>query len=81
MFAFGVAFFTAGHEITLGGLAAPNDRHQMIHGQFIGWESFAAMMANSRPALALPPRAGAQLARLLPLAANLLFGNFDQKSG
>jgi hypothetical protein len=38
------------------------------------------MVANSRSAFALPPRAGAQLARLLPLAANLLFRNFDQKS-
>src|SRR5581483_158673 len=79
IFALRVALLTARHQIAFGRFAAANDRHQMIHGQLLRREAPAAMMADPGRALALPPRAGAQLARLLPLAANLLLGDFDQK--
>src|ERR1044071_1334900 len=79
MLAFGVTLWTARDQIALGRFTTANNRHQMIHGQFFWLEAPAAMMAKPGGALALPPWAGAQLARLLPFAANLLFGNFDQE--
>jgi len=36
-------------------------------------------MAEAGGAFALPPGAGTQLARLLPLAADVLFGDLDEK--
>ena len=70
--ALGVALLAARHEISFCRLAASNDGNQMIHRQIRRREFPAAMVADSRGAFALPPLAGAKLARLLPLAANLL---------
>ena len=51
----------------------------MIHRKFGRRKFPTAMVAIARRTPALPPLAGAQLPRFLPLAANLLLGNFHQK--
>jgi len=75
--ALGIAALAARHQIALGRLAAANDRHQVIHGQLFRRELSAAVMADARGAFALSPLAFAQRARLLALAPDLLFGDFD----
>lgn len=79
VFPFAIAFFAARHEISLRGFAPPNDRHQMVHGEFSGWKFSAAVVANSRRALALPPRASAQISRLAPLSSDVFVRHRDQK--
>ena len=81
MLALGVAVFTARHDIAFGGFAAADDRHQMIHGPIARRKFSAAVMSKTGASFALPPLAGAQVARSLPLTANLLFGYFHQESG
>ena len=77
MLALGVAPLAAWHEVSFRRLAASNDRNQMIHREIRRREFLAAMVANPRGAFALPPLTSANLARLLPLAANLLLGNVN----
>jgi hypothetical protein len=75
--AFGVAFFATRHKIALGGFAAANDRHQMIHGQNRRRKFAAAMVANADGSFALPPLTGTQLSSLLALAADFFFTDRD----
>jgi hypothetical protein len=77
--AFGVAFFATRHKIAFGGLATPNDRHEMIHGQGRRREFAAAMMADAGGSFALPPLAGTQLPSFSPLAADFFFTDRDQE--
>jgi hypothetical protein len=79
MLALGVALLAARHQISFGGFSAPDDRHQMIHRQIAGRKSLAAMVAETRRPFALPPLAGAQLARSAPLTPNDFLGDFDQE--
>src|SRR6266542_5491042 len=73
IFAIGVTLLTARHKISFGRFAASTDGNQMIHRQLSRWKLLAAMVTEARSALALPPLTRAQLASLLPLAANLFF--------
>ena len=52
----------------------------MIHRQLSRWKFLATMITDAGRALALPPLARAQLARLLPLAANLFFGDLNKEA-
>ena len=74
-----IARLAARNQVPFGRPAATNHRHEMIHCKFRRRELAAAMVTNTARALALPPLAPAQLARLLPLAAYLRLGDFDQK--
>jgi hypothetical protein len=69
----GVAHLAAWHDVSFCRLAASNNGNQVIHSEIRGQECLAAMVTNPRGSFALPPLAGAKLARLLPLAKNLLF--------
>jgi hypothetical protein len=51
----------------------------MVHRQFLGRKFAAAMMADTRRPLALPPLALAQFPRLLALAADLILGHFNEE--
>jgi hypothetical protein len=51
----------------------------MIHSQLVGLKPDAAMVADAARALALPPLALAQFARLLALTAHFGFGYLDKK--
>jgi len=62
-----VAFFAAGRHIAFGALAAPGNGHDVIHGQFIGRERPAAVMANPFGQAALPPLGFAQRSGLVTL--------------
>jgi hypothetical protein len=69
VFAFGIAFFAARHEIAFGGFATAYDRHEMIHRQIRRRKLSTAMMAHAGAPFALPPLAGAQLSSFSALAA------------
>jgi hypothetical protein len=75
--AFGIAFFATRHKIAFGGFTTPNDRHEMIHGQNCRREFAAAMVAEAKGSLALPPLAGTQLSSLSALAADFFFTDGD----
>jgi hypothetical protein len=75
--AFGIAFFATRHKITFGGFTTSNDRHKMIHGQNCRREFAAAMVAEAKASLALPPLAGTQLSSLSALAADFFFTDRD----
>jgi hypothetical protein len=77
--AFGVAFLAARHEIALCGFATANDRHEMIHRQNRRREFAAAMVAEAKGSLALPPLAGTQFSSLSVLAADFFFTDQDYK--
>jgi hypothetical protein len=49
----------------------------MIHREVLGRKLSAAMITNTRGSFALPPLTRAQIARFLPLAANLFVRDFD----
>ena len=74
-----IARLATRNHVTLRRLAATDNRYEMIHGQIRRRELAAAMVANTARNFPLPPLAPAQLARHLPLAAHVLFGNFDEK--
>ena len=77
VFSIGVALLAARHKISFGGFTASYKRNQMIHREISRRKLTAAMMANPRAALALPPLARAQLAGLLPFPADLFFADLD----
>jgi hypothetical protein len=77
VFAFGIAFFAASHDIAFGGFAAANDRHQVIHRQLTRWKSATTMMTEAGSAFALPPLAGTQLSSLSAFTANFFFTDRD----
>jgi hypothetical protein len=77
VFAFGIAFFAARHEITFGGFATANNRHQVIHRQICRRKLSTAMMADAGRPFALPPLAGTQLSSFSAFAANFFFTDRD----
>jgi hypothetical protein len=77
VFAFGIAFFATRHKIALGGFTTANDRHEMIHCQNCRREFAAAMVAEAKGSLALPPLAATQLSSLSALAADFFFTDRD----
>lgn len=75
--AFGIAFFATRDKIAFDGFTTSNDRDEMIHGQNCRREFAAAVVAEAKGSLALPPLAGTQLSSLSALAADFFFTDRD----
>jgi len=73
LFLVGVARLARRYDIAFGGLAAPGDGNDVIHGQLGGRRLPAAIMTTPLGALPLPPRGAAQLTRLAPLGLDARF--------
>lgn len=71
MFFLVVAVFACGDHITLDRFAAANERHDMIHGQFSGWDCCVAVVTATSCKLLFPPGALAQIAGLLAFPSDL----------
>ena len=69
-----VAVLAGGNDIALGSSAAPGDGYDVIHGEFLGRERPAAVMAETSVALTFPPLGAAQLPRFLALPLDLVLG-------
>src|SRR5262249_4836097 len=67
-----VAVLACAHHVAAHGGAAAAERYQMVHRQRPGPDAATAVVADAVRDAALPPRAGPQLARLGPLAPQLV---------
>ena len=79
MFFFRIAFLASGNDVPLGTLPPADDRHDVVHGQRAGSHLIATIIALTRGTAPLPPLAGTQLLRLLPLAPDFLFADRDDE--
>jgi len=74
-----VTFLADGSHVSLGCLAPPNQRNDVIHGQLRGRELSGAIVTNAPSQLLLPPPGLAQNSGLFFFSFNLLCTRLDDK--
>ena len=68
-----VTFFACCNDVAFSALAAAGDGHNMIHGQFFGRRSAAAVMADTFGATTLPPLRASELSGFAPFPVHFFF--------